>query len=251
MSVVSAAETARPGCRSSDREPGDGPTLLPLPTLTVLNDAGPGCGPGPSDTGGTPCDECHGGCCRSFAVPVTGADVFRLTRETGLAFWEVACRWPDPDGSIARGYAPSLYFAEAPGEPTVLCLTHRPSETLPGSTRCRFLEEGEPTAEHPKGISRCGVYDRRPSACRAFPIHFSTDGQLVRLHEVPPRGRDGAHPAYDLCPRPWTAEDVDPLTAPGELAAARWEMDFFRRIAAAWNRAPRSADLFPAYLEAI
>ena len=251
----------RPAPPPERNAPTDGPTLLPLP---ILEDAG-GCGAGDAGGDDSPCDDCHGGCCRSFAVPVTGADVFRLTRATGRDFWEVACRWPDPDGRIARRFAPALFFSDdspadgavdaagpvAPGEPSVLCLTHQASATLPGSTRCRFLVETPPTAERPRGLGRCGVYGQRPAACRSFPLQFAADGHLVKIHHVPARGRSGAHPAYDLCPRPWTAEDVDPLTAPGDLAAARWEMDFFRRAAAVWNRAPRPSSAFPAFLEAI
>ena len=226
-----------------------GPTLLKLPVLTG---GGGGKAPGGAacSTGGTPCEECHGGCCRSFAVPVTGADVFRLTAATGLGFWEVACRWPDGDGRIGRKLAPALHFSDEPG-PTVLCLAHHDSETLPGSTRCRFLNETAPDGERPLGLGRCGEYENRPAACRSFPTRFAADGRLTTVHDVPDRGRAGAHPAYDLCPRPWTAGDVDPLEAPAQLAAARWEMDFFRQIAAAWNRAPRPAAALPAYLEAV
>ena len=233
------------------REPAprdDGPTLLPLPILDAREPGG--CG-GPGEANGSPCEGCHGGCCRSFAVPVTGADVFRLTRATGRGFWEVACRWPDADGKIARRDAPALYFAEAPRAPVVLCLVHEESRALPGSARCRFLLETPPTADRPRGTGRCGVYADRPAACRGYPLRFAADGRLVKVHDVPPRGRSGTHPAYDLCPRPWTADDVDPLSAPAELAAARWEMEFFRQVAAAWNRAPRPSAAFPAYLEAI
>ena len=229
--------------RTDDR----GPTLLPLPIL----ENGGSCGGEDGAGGGSPCEGCHGGCCRSFAVPVTGADVFRLTRATGRDFWEVACRWPDADGKIARKYAPPLYFAGDPGGPSVLCLKHEASAALPGSTKCRFLRETAPTADRPRGTGRCGVYGDRPAACRSFPTRFAADGQLVKVHDVPARGRSGTHPAYDLCPRPWTADDVDPLTAPSQLAAAKWEMDFFRRVAAAWNRSPRPSAALPAYLEAV
>ena len=230
-----------------------GPTLLKLPVLgdPNLGDPNAAAAGGACDTGGTPCEGCHGGCCRSFAVPVTGADVFRLTEATGRDFWEVACRWPDPDGKIGRRYAPALHFADDPGEPTVLCLTHEASDTLPGSTRCRFLVETGPTAEHPRGLGRCGVYGDRPAACRSFPTRFAADGRLAVVHDVPARGRSGDHPAYDLCPRPWTAEDVDPLAAPPQLAAAKWEMEFFRQVAAAWNRTPRPAALLPEFLAAV
>ena len=187
-----APDASDPSMAAAD----DGPTLLPLPTLTVLNGGGTGggCGSACGDTGddadgGTPCDGCHGGCCRSFAVPVTGADVFRLTRATGRSFWEVACRWPDAEGKIARRYAPALYFADDPSAATVLCLTHEASETLPGSTRCRFLEETPPTPDRPRGTGRCGVYDQRPASCRSFPLRLASDGHLVKVHDVPARGR--------------------------------------------------------------
>ena len=228
--------------------PHAGPTLLKLPVLS--GGAGDGETGTPCGTGGTPCEGCHGGCCRSFAVPLTGADVFRLTAATGLGFWEVACRWPDADGKISRKYAPALHFADEPAA-TVLALAHQDSSALPGSTRCRFLGETAPDDSHPLGVGRCGVYGDRPAACRSFPTRFAADGNLVTVHDVPDRGREGVHPAYELCPRPWTAADVDPLEAPAQLAAARWEMDFFRQVAAAWNRAARPSAALPAYLEAV
>ena len=234
--------------------PDPGPTLLPLPVLDSAP-RGAAC-----PTGGTPCEGCHGGCCRSFAVPVTGADVFRLTRATGRAFTDVAVRWPDADGAIARGHAPHLFFTPEPeaadpaaraGGPFVLCLGHAASVALPGSSRCRFLEETPPSPGRPRGTGRCGAYADRPAACRTYPLRFAADGRLVRLASVPARGRAGSHPAYELCPRPWAAEDVDPLAAPADLAAGRWEMEFFRQVAAAWNRVRRPRRAFPAYLEAV
>ena len=171
--------------RTDDR----GPTLLPLPIL----ENGGSCGGEDGAGGGSPCDGCHGGCCRSFAVPVTGADVFRLTRATGRDFWEVACRWPDADGKIARRYAPPLYFADDPGGPSVLCLKH--------GARRRAARQHEvagscwkppPTADRPRGTGRCGVYGDRPRGLPQLPDPVR-GGRAARAD--PRRGRPGGGPA--------------------------------------------------------
>ena len=59
-----------------------------------------------------PCQSCHAGCCRSFAVPITGADIVTIERRFGHSFWDFVCRWVDPEGKIARGRVPHFYFAD-------------------------------------------------------------------------------------------------------------------------------------------
>lgn len=197
------------------------------------------------------CSNCHAGCCRSFAVPITGADLLRLERSTGRDFWSIACRWADPEGTIAGRYAPHFRFADEPATPFVICLKHVESAQHPGTEKCVFLEESAPDAEAPLGRGGCGVYADRPSACRAFPTKFAPDGELTVLYDVPARGRDGDHPVHTLCPREWTVDDVDPIQAPADLAVARFEMDFFRSIAAIWNRAPRQFEVLPDFLRMV
>ena len=196
----------------------------------------------------SPCSSCHAGCCRSLAVPVTGADILRIEQEVSLPFEQIACRWADPDGTIARSQAPHLYFADDLAIPYVLCLQHEASVFHPGTTKCRFLVESRPSREQPLGQARCGMYASRPSACRTFPAKFNTTGELVVLHDLPSCGPRDNHPAYALCPRPWNAADVDPLRLPQDLAVAKFEMDFFHTVARAWNRRPRSFDALPEFL---
>ena len=62
----------------------------------------------------SPCEDCHAGCCRSFAVPVSGADIMRIENGLGLSFWDFVCRWEDPDGRIALNYAPHFFFEDEP-----------------------------------------------------------------------------------------------------------------------------------------
>jgi Fe-S-cluster containining protein len=197
----------------------------------------------------SPCDGCHAGCCRSFAVPVTGADILRIGRGLGLSFWDFVCRWQDPQGKIARNYAPHFHFADEPESPFVICLTHAASQIFPETSKCQFLIEQPPTEIAPLGTASCGIYDHRPSACRAFPTKFNETEELAVIYDVPASGRAAnQHQAYTLCSREWEPADFDSLELLPMLAVAKFEMQFFHQLALLWNRQPRAWDLFPDFL---
>lgn len=200
--------------------------------------------------GSTPCDGCHAGCCRSFAIPISGADAMRLER-AGHGFWDFACRWEDREGRIANGYAPHLFFADEPETPFVFGLRQDESRVFAGTPKCLFLEETGPRPGRPLGTGHCGVYGERPAACRVFPKNLADGGQMVQLQPVPDRGRDGENPVFDLCPRPWTAADIDPIEAPSEIVSAEFEMLFFTKIVRLWNRTPQEWAAFPQFLHAV
>jgi len=194
------------------------------------------------------CEGCHSGCCRAFAVPVTGADILRIVNQRGLSFWDFACRWADPDGIISKNHAPQFYFEDEPGNPFVICLKHDRSELYPSATRCHFLVENPADLAHPLGTSHCGIYNERPSACRVFPTRFSTQGDLAVIYDVPANGRGNGDPAYQLCPRPWTTDDVDPVQQVQDLVVLRFEIEFFQKLATAWNSNPGDWLAFPEFL---
>lgn len=197
----------------------------------------------------SPCEGCHAGCCRSFAVPVTGADILRIQRDYQLSFWDFVCRWEDPDSKIARNYAPHFRFSDEPETPFVLCLTHSASQTFPQTSKCQFLVEEPPTEDHPLGTGHCGIYESRPSACRAFPTKFNETDELAVIYDVPPSGRDAnQHQAYTLCSREWEPADFDSLELLPTLAVAQFEMKFFHQLAQLWNRQPRNWAMFPDFL---
>lgn len=198
----------------------------------------------------TPCAECHAGCCRAFAVPITGADILRLER-AGHDFWEFVCRWQDDEGQISRNYAPQIHFADEPQTPFVLCLLQNESKSYPGTGKCRFLGESQELAASGRPISACTVYNERPAACRAFPFRFDEARETVQLQPTydPPAAR--RHDAYKLCPRPWSASDVDGLDAAQSLAVAEYEMTFFKKVVALWNRAPGPWDALPKFLRLV
>lgn len=197
------------------------------------------------------CESCHAGCCRSFAVPVTGADILRIENELGLSFWDFACRWADPHGRIAKNLVPHFHFADEPETPFTICLQHTQSAVFAGATKCQFLVENPPDAEHRLGTASCGIYKSRPSACRTFPTKLSDKGDLVVLYDIPKSGREDKSPAYELCPRPWEPSDIDPVQAASDLVVAKYEMTFFHHVAQVWNRRPQPWDIFPDFVRLV
>lgn len=197
------------------------------------------------------CQGCHAGCCRSFAVPITGADMLRLERETGTTFWDFACRWADEQGQIAAHYAPHFHFEDEPHTPFVICLQHESSQLFPDSPRCLYLKEFPADADHPLGTAHCGMYQGRPAACRVFPTKFDVNNELPIIHPVPEYGRQEKLPQFKLCPRQWTPADIDPLESAQELVVARYEMRFFHQLARLWNRNPGPWAIFPDFLREV
>lgn len=197
------------------------------------------------------CAGCHAGCCRSFAVPLSGADILRIERDRSVDFWSFVCRWEDSAGMIAGKYAPHLFFEDEPQTPFTLCLQHTDSQTLPGTTRCQFLQEEPRSAEFPRGRGECGAYAHRPAACRVFPTTLHDSGLLAVIQPVPTCKREGHPDAYDLCPRPWTPEDIDPVQSVQDLVLAQFEMQFFHVVAQRWNRQPGAWADFPEFLHLV
>lgn len=197
------------------------------------------------------CESCHAGCCRSFAIPASGADLIRIEADLGLSFWDFACRWADPEGIIARKYAPHFYFDDDPDTPFAICLLRSESTFHPGTPKCRFLVEGQPDDKSPLGAARCGIYKSRPSACRVFPTRLNATAELAVITDVPERVCGKGEPLYQLCPRPWEPADFDHLTSVQDLIVARYEMQFFHQVAERWNRRCGPWSLFPEFVRAV
>lgn len=200
----------------------------------------------------SPCAGCHAGCCRSFAVPVTGADLLRIEAELGLDFAQVGCRWEDQDGLISNGVVPQFHFADEPETPFVICLRQEASQLFRRTTKCLFLQETPPDGQHPLGQAACSIYDSRPLVCRVYPTRLSSSGMLAEVHAVPAHGRpQDPHPIYNLCPRQWTTDDLDALQAVQNLVLAQFEHEFFAQVAAVWNKVVEDFALFPEFLREV
>ena len=196
----------------------------------------------------SPCDTCHAGCCRAFAVPIMGADILLIEKQLNLDFWDFVCRWADPEGTISRGYAPQFHFSDEPETPFVISLKQVQSELFPGTDKCRFLMECPPEDGQGNGTARCGIYHTRPGACRAFPARLNETGELAILYDIPESGRDSDEPIYDLCPRKWEPSGYEPVSGVQDLVVSRYEVLFFRKLAAIWNKQPQSWLRFPDFL---
>ena len=103
----------------------------------------------------------------------------RIQRDLGLRFWDFVMRWSDPHGQIARNHASHIYFEDESRTPFVLCLKHEASQVIKETTKCLFLMERSLDEEHPLGVARCGIYQFRPTACRAFPTKMNETGELA------------------------------------------------------------------------
>jgi Fe-S-cluster containining protein len=146
--------------------------------------------------GGESCFTCPAPCCTSYAVPLTGFDVWRLARGLKLPWREVAeprldrmtwegFRIDDGDGRWG------LFLRTSAGE------------------SCHFL------MQLPDGQRRCGAHESRPLACRVYPWMPSGSTQLgleIGGHALCPppqrahfeaRTREARDPVYDeLAERP-------------------------------------------------
>ena len=67
----------------------------------------------------------------------------------------------------------------------------------------------------------------------------------------PRRPARRSHPAYDLCPREWEADEVDPIQSVQDLVVTKYEFAFFAEIARAWNQSPRPWQAFPDFLRIV
>lgn len=200
----------------------------------------------------SPCHGCHSGCCRAFAVPISGADILRIEQSLQRSMETFIHRWEDPDDLIACGTAPHFFFEDQPDLPFTICLKPEASQTFRKVTRCHFLREEAPTKEHPLGTAHCGIYDQRPLTCRVFPTKLSASGMLAELHAIPEHGRlSDPHPAYGLCSTPWHVEDIEPVSAVQDLVLIHFEMRFFQYVAESWNRRRESWELFPEFLRLV
>lgn len=195
----------------------------------------------------TPCDGCHAGCCRAYAVPLTGHDIFRITTERKIPFWKYVCRWADPAGQISHGIAPHFFFDDDRAIPYVIGLLQDESRVFPGTRKCVFLDEMAAADGLPRPRARCSIYEDRPVACRVFPARLDEAGNLA-VHEKLERSGEREHEAYTLCPRTWSVADLDPREATTSLAECAAEMELFRRVAARWNDEPGPWPLFPEFL---
>jgi Fe-S-cluster containining protein len=181
--------------------------------------------------GGDPCATC-GACCHAYYVPLSGYDVWRISRSLGLEPSDFVVAYPRPPG------APFGFRLEHGGETYELALEKQGPFEL--GQPCVFLDR------LPGGVSRCRIYAERPAVCRAYPMKATAD-DVIAL-------RPGA-----LCPTGAWPE--------AEPRQPRWravwddlqrQFDRYQQIVEAWNAQVAlhpgrvfSMDHYLAYLVAV
>lgn len=107
------------------------------------------------------CTRC-GNCCRRFRVPLTGADLQRLVRGTGLRAREII-EWLSPEQVDMTG-EPETFVRFAEGRRLMMLAWQREG--------CRFSDD-----------DLCAVHDVRPSSCRMYPydVQLGRRGGIRRL----------------------------------------------------------------------
>lgn len=200
-------------------------------------------------SGEVPCTDCHAGCCRAFAVPLTGADVVRIIRDRKLSFRDFVCRWADPEGLISRKIAPQFSFDDEPETPFVIGLRQNESALWPDTRKCLFLSERLPESSGSAGSSICSIYESRPAACRVFPFRFEPSGRVgIQPSLTTPRA---PVTPTTLCPSEWNISDVQRLQAEFDLEDCLRQMELFHLIARKWNIVPGPWSLFPDFIDDI
>ena len=111
------------------------------------------------------CTGC-GNCCKEPLLPLTDADVRRISRKTGDTATDIV-RWVDRHG-IDMEDEPEAFVMLRQGK-RVMVLRHERGG-------CRYLGTD----------NRCTIYSSRPLGCRIYPFDpdFSPKGKLVRLKIV-------------------------------------------------------------------
>lgn len=154
-----------------------------------------------------PCASC-GTCCRTYIVPVCGQDVWRLARHLHVdpADFLVAWREEEP--------GPDRFRVEPDGPPYTLVLDKRAWSRE--QSACVFL------LRLPNGQDRCGVYDHRPAACRAYPMLLLREAVALRDDPLCPPGA-------------WPPDEPRRPAWREALQRARMGFDVYHLVVARWN----------------
>ena len=154
-----------------------------------------------------PCATC-GVCCHSYLVPVCGYDVWLISREQQLSPETFLVAFPQPEGG------PETFRLAAGGQNLALALDKRGRFRAKGD--CIFL------VRLAGGHKRCGIYDHRPSVCRAYPMRLET-GTVSQREDV-------------LCaPGSWPAAAVARPAWRAALQRQRMHFDVYHEVVARWN----------------
>ena len=149
-------------------------------------------------------------CCSWYSVTLSGADVYRIWRSTGLdpiAF----CVYAD-----ARKSSDTWFALEPRGTPYQLMLAKRGTAETASRPPCVFLWR------LPDGHAQCGLGDVKPGVCRTFPS-LLVNGVLCT------GDRAGCTCSFPMLASADRAEEIR------RLRSAESEMSEYRDLLDQWN----------------
>ncbi len=170
--------------------------------------------PAPRSRGGravvksTPCERCDARCCRTYVVPLNGADIARLQAFLGSPLSEWCVLEPVSEGIQDYGYFSIRLSGE---ERYVVCLKREKGS-------CIFLRRSNLRAA-------CSIHEARPGMCRSYPITFCS-GKAEHTDDC-------------ICPERWV------LNSSGETAFSKLYIDYnaafadFKEITDLWEKSYR------------
>src|SRR5439155_20925086 len=109
-----------------------------------------------------------------YLVPLTGHDMWRLSRALQLDPARFVVAWQEEEPAIGG-------FRLEPGGPAYSPVLEKRSWSRDGAA-CVFL------LRLPGGHDRCGVYEHRPAACRAYPMLLERGVVALRDDPLCPPG---------------------------------------------------------------
>lgn len=155
-----------------------------------------------------PCERCDARCCRTYIVPLNGADILRLSKslETSITDW---CSL-EPISEPIEEY--SYFSIRLTGDERYVACLKRENDS------CMFLQRSNLR-------TACGIHEARPGMCRSYPITFSS-GKAEHT--------DGC-----ICPERWLLDSAD--EALFSDLYIRYNADFadYKELTDLWNRSYR------------
>jgi Fe-S-cluster containining protein len=159
-------------------------------------------------------------------VPVSGFDIWRISRSLNIPAAEFVVAYSRPPGA-------DFGFQLTDGGDTYELALEKQGPFEPGQP-CIFLDR------LPGAVYRCRIYAERPAVCRAYPMKGTPSGEIAP--------RPGA-----LCPSgTWSASEPQKPQWRAAWEALEWQFDCYRQIVEAWNaqvaRQPGRVFSIDAYL---
>jgi len=200
------------------------------------------------------CESCHSGCCRKYAVALTGYDILNISKTLKidpLSFIEIS---PVENIEYQSTYTTLFKFTDENSDIFYrFNLKMNESQLVPGTIKCQFLLEWHNDPSNPciEGIiAKCGIYNCRPFVCTAYPAKFDITEKRGIIVNVGSKSESSEHRIYNLCPEKITGEDIadssDQIMK--ALIMRKYELEYFKNLADYWNQKPGSLSDFLIFM---